>query len=259
MSNGEQGTAERTLAGKTALVTGASSGIGKAVALRLAGQGASLFLAARREGLLAEVAREVAALGVSVGHMAGDVTDEAFAERAVSGAQELGGGIDILVLAAGQALMKPFPSTTTAEFRALMDVNALGMVHFCRAAIRRMRAHGSMVLIGSPAGSHGARGMTAYALSKGGLVAFAKSLALELASRRIRVNVVSPGYVKTELTDRLYGGLTEAQGGRIAAAYPLGIGSLDDVAAAVAFLVSSQASWITGVVLPVDGGFSAGQ
>ncbi len=249
---------DQKLKGKSAIVTGASSGIGKAVAIRLAQGGSNIFMVARREKQLKELQEEIASFSVCVEYAAGDVTDEEFVKYAVLKAHEKFGYLNTLVLAAGSAFIKPFSVTTSKDFRFLMEVNSFGVVYFCKEAVKRIRPGGSIVLITSPAGIYGAKGMSAYALSKGGIVAFGKSLALELAFQKIRVNIISPGFVKTEMTERLYGGLTELQKKHVEQSYPLGTGSPVDVANAVHFLASDESSWITGIVLPVDGGFTAG-
>jgi 3-oxoacyl-[acyl-carrier protein] reductase len=246
------------LKGKNAIITGASSGIGRATALRLAQEGSNVFMVARRQELLKELKKEIASLGVKVEYAAGDVTNEGFAREVVMRAHEIFGFLDILVLCAGDAFIKSFDLTSISDFRSLMEVNSFGVINFCKEVVKKMNRGGSIILITSPAGIHGARGMTAYALSKGGIVAFGKSLALELAPRKIRVNIISPGFVKTEITDKLYAKLTEEQRKKIYEAYPLGIGSVKDVANTINFLVSDESSWITGIVLPVDGGLTTG-
>lgn len=248
----------RHLEGKGAIITGASSGIGKAVACCLAENGCNVFLIARREKQLKEVKREIAPVGVKVEYAVGDVSNEDFAQKAVRQAHELFGGLDILVIAAGNAFIKGFAATDSANFSSLLRTNVFGVINFCKEGVKKMSSGGSIILITSPAGIYGAKGLSAYALSKGGLVAFGKSLALELAAQKIRVNIISPGFVPTEMTKTLYGKITDKQMEQIKGAHPLGIGSAQDVANAINFLASEKASWITGVVLPVDGGFTTG-
>lgn len=248
----------KDLSGKNAIITGASSGIGKAAALALARKGSNIFMIARREEKLKDLKQEIISLGVKAEYAIGDVTNGDFVKKAVLAAHEKMGGLDILVLAAGDAFIKPFDLTSMNDFRLLLEVNSLGAVNFCKEAAKKINSGGSIILITSPAGISGAKGMSAYALSKGGLVAFGKSLALELAPRKIRVNIISPGFVKSEMTDKLYGKLNEEQKKIIKEAYPLGTGSPDDVAKAISFLASDDSLWITGVVLPVDGGLTAG-
>jgi NAD(P)-dependent dehydrogenase (short-subunit alcohol dehydrogenase family) len=252
----------QALKGKSAIITGASSGIGKAVSIRLARNGCNIFMVARREQQLKELKKqldeEMAPLGARSEYAAGDVTDEDFAEKAVSQAYEVFGCLNILILSAGAAFIKPFVSTSTIDFRSLVEINSFGVINFCKEGVKKISPGGSIILITSPAGICGAKGMSAYALSKGGIIAFGKCLALELALQKIRVNIVSPGFVETEMTEKLYGKLTEMQRKRIKEVHPLGIGSAADVANAINFLASDESSWITGIVLPVDGGFTSG-
>lgn len=258
LSVGENMVKNQKLKGKSAIITGASSGIGRASAICLAKDGCNIYMVARREKQLKELKQEIISLGVNAEYSVGDVTNENFAKEVVLHAHSTFGCLNIIILAAGDAFIKSFHLTSTADFRFLMDVNSFGVVNFCKEAVKKMNQGGSIVLITSPAGIYGAKGMSAYALSKGGIVAFGKCLALELSAQKIRVNIISPGFVKTEMTERLYGGLTEIQKKQIKEAYPLGIGQTSDVAEAINFLVSDESSWITGVVLPIDGGFTAG-
>lgn len=255
---GDKMVKDEKLRGKNALITGASSGIGKATALRLAQDGCNIFIVARRERELEELKEEIATLGTHVEYATGDVTNEDFAKKVVTHAHEVFGCLNILVLCAGGAFIKPFNTTSINDFRSLVEVNTFGVINFCKEGIKKISPGGSIILITSPAGIYGAKGMSAYALSKGGIVGFGRSLALEMASQKIRVNIISPGFVKTEMTDKLYGNLPEAQKKQIKDAYPLGIGSVTDIANAISFLASDESSWITGIVLPVDGGFTAG-
>ncbi|MBU1932051.1 SDR family oxidoreductase [Patescibacteria group bacterium] len=248
----------QNLKGKCAIITGASSGIGRAAAIRLAKDGCNIYMVARRETLLKELQQEIMSLGANAEYFVGDVTDDTCAKEAVRHAHAAFGCLNIIILAAGDAFIKSFHLTSTADFHFLMDVNSFGVVNICKEAIKKMNQGGSIVLITSPAGIYGAKGMSAYALSKGGIIAFGKCLALELSSQHIRVNIISPGFVETGMTERLYGGLNEIQKKQIKEAYPLGIGQAGDVAEAIKFLVSDESSWITGVVLPVDGGFTTG-
>jgi NAD(P)-dependent dehydrogenase (short-subunit alcohol dehydrogenase family) len=250
---------KKKLHGKTALITGASSGIGKATAIHLAKRGCNIFMVARRQQNLKEVEDQIEALGGQAKYTVGDVADEELARSVVDETNEIFNGLDIMVLCAGISLIRSFQSTTISEFQALQRVNTFGVVNFCKAGVRKMNNGGSIVLITSPAGVDGAKGMSAYALSKGGLIAFGKCLALELAPQKIRVNMISPGFVKTEMTEGLYGKLSEKQQKQIRDSYPLGIGCVADVVNAIDFLVNEESAWITGTVLKVDGGFTAGR
>ena len=244
--------------GKKAIITGASTGIGKAVALSLAQEGCNIFMVARREEKLKELKKEIVSLGVQAEYAVGDVTDEKFVKTAVEQAHNAWGSLDVFVLAAGDAFIKPFQMTSLAEFRSLMEVNSFGIVNFCKEGVKKISPGGSIILISSFVGVHGAKGMSAYALSKGGIVAFGKSLAMELSIKKIRVNMISPGFVETDMTKKVYRRLDKAQIKRIKGAHPLGAGSPLDIANAITFLASDESSWITGNVLAVDGGFTLG-
>lgn len=246
------------LRGKNALITGATSGVGKAVAFRLAQEGCNIFMVSRREKILEELKEEISSLNVNAEYAAGDVTNEEFAGKAVSHAYAIFKDLNIFVLSAGSSLLKPFRWTSISDFRYLIDVNLFGVINFCKEGIKKMAPRGSIILFTSPAAICGAKGMSAYAVSKGGIIAFGKCLALELSAKKIRVNIISPGYVQTEMTEKLYSRLDEAQIKLIKDAHPLGVGSAIDVANAVTFLASDESSWITGIVLPVDGGFTTG-
>ena len=234
-----------SLEGKTALVTGASRGIGKAIALELGRAGASVVLGFRSGGEEAEaVAGEIGGRAVQA-----DVSDPDSARALVEEAGEL----DILVNNAGitrDGLLARMPDE---DWRDVIETNLSGMFYTCRAAARPMmkRRGGSIVNVSSIVGVHGNPGQTNYAAAKAGIIGFTKSLARELGSRNVRANVVAPGYVKTRLTDVLP---DEATGAMLAAT-PLGrLGDPEDVAGAVRFLCSDEAAFITGEVLLVDGG-----
>lgn len=246
------------LEGKKALITGASSGIGKDAALRLAREGCHVFLIARREEKLKDVQKEIYSFEGQCFILPGDITKSDFVRKAIDSAAQAFGGLDILVLAAGDGLIKPFILSELEDFRRLTEVNAFSIVTVCKAAASKLNPGASVILITSPAGINGAKGLSAYAFSKGAIVPFGKCLALELAVRSCRVNMISPGYVQTELTRKLYGRFNEAQKKRIAESYPLAAGTLADVSNAIVFFASDDSRWITGAVLPVDGGLGLG-
>lgn len=249
---------EQTLKGKSAIITGGSAGIGRATALRLAREGCNIFLVARRKKQLEELKEEIASLNVHVEYASGDVTQEDFSAEVVLKSHEKFGQVDILVLSAGVSIIKAFNMTSIDDFQSLMDVNLFGAINFCKQGTKMMSTGGSIILITSPSGIYGAKGMSAYSASKGAIISFGKCLALELSVKKIRVNIILPGFVETGMTERLYGRLNEAQKKQIKDAHPLGIGSANYVANAINFLVSDEASWITGIVMPVDGGFTTG-
>ena len=234
-----------SLEGKTALVTGASRGIGRAIAVELAQAGASVVLAYRSGQEEAEaVAAQIGGRAVQA-----DVSDPESAKALVEEAGEL----DVLVNNAGLTRDGLIARMSDDDWREVLETNLFGAFYTCRAAARGMmkRRAGAIVNVSSIVGVHGNPGQTNYAASKAGLIGFTKSLARELGSRGVRANVLAPGYVTTRLTDVLPDEAKDA----MLANTPLGrLGSPEDVAGAVRFLVSDEASFITGEVLLVDGG-----
>jgi 3-oxoacyl-[acyl-carrier protein] reductase len=233
------------LDGKTALVTGASKGIGKAIATELAAAGATVVVGYRSGKDDAE------ALATELGGTAiqADVSNADDAKRLVDEA----GDIDILVNNAGLTRDGLLARMSDDDWRTVIDTNLASVFYTCRAVTRPMMKNraGAIVNISSIVGVHGNWGQTNYAASKAGIIGFTKSLARELGSRNIRANVVAPGYVKTQLTDVL----PEEATGAMLENTPLGrLGDPEDVAGAVRFLCSDAASFITGEVLLVDGG-----
>jgi 3-oxoacyl-[acyl-carrier protein] reductase len=234
-----------SLEGKTALVTGGSRGIGRAVALELAHAGATVVVGYRSEAGEAEaVASEIGGRAVQA-----DVSDPEQAKALVDEAGE----IDVLVNNAGTTRDGVLARMLDEDWRTVIETNLSSTFYTCRAAARGMmkRRGGAIVNVSSIVGVHGNWGQTNYAASKAGIIGFTKSLARELGSRGVRANVVAPGYVKTALTEAIPGDAREA----MLANTPLGrLGDPENVAAAVRFLVSDEASFITGEVLLVDGG-----
>jgi 3-oxoacyl-[acyl-carrier protein] reductase len=234
-----------SLTGKTALVTGASRGIGRAIAEELARAGASVVVGYRSGKDEAEE------LAVAIGGRAvqADVSSPEDAKRLV----EEAGDIDVLVNNAGLTRDGLLARMSDDDWRTVIDTNLSSVFYTCRAVTRPMmkKRAGAIVNISSVVGVHGNWGQTNYAASKAGIIGFTKSLARELGSRNIRANVVAPGYVKTALTDVLPEEATAA----MIRATPLGrVAEPDEIAGAVRFLASDQAAFITGEVLLVDGG-----
>jgi 3-oxoacyl-[acyl-carrier protein] reductase len=234
-----------SLEGKTALVTGASRGIGRAIATELARAGAAVVIGYRSGREEAEaLASELSARAVQA-----DVSNAEEAARLV----EEAGDLDILVNNAGLTRDTLLARMSDDDWRTVLETNLSSVFYTCRAVARPMmrKRAGAIVNVSSIVGVHGNVGQTNYAASKAGIIGFTKSLARELGSRNIRANVVAPGYVKTQLTDVLPAEATDA----MQANTPLGrLGEPGDVAGAVRFLCSDEASFITGEVLLVDGG-----
>jgi 3-oxoacyl-[acyl-carrier protein] reductase len=234
-----------SLDGRLALVTGASRGIGKAIAQELARAGASVVVGYRSGKEGAEtLASEVGGRAVQA-----DVASADDAKRLVDAA----GDVDILVNNAGLTRDGVLARMSDDDWRTVIETNLSSVFYTCRAVTRPMmrKRGGAIVNVSSIVGVHGNWGQTNYAASKAGIIGFTKSLARELGSRGVRANVVAPGYVKTQLTDVLPEEATET----MLANTPLGrLGDPEDVAGAVRFLCSDEASFITGEVLLVDGG-----
>jgi 3-oxoacyl-[acyl-carrier protein] reductase len=234
-----------TLEGRLALVTGASRGIGRAVARELARGGASVVVGYRTGQEEAEsLAAEIGGRAVQA-----DVSSADDARRLVAEA----GDVDVLVNNAGLTRDGLLARMSDDDWRTVIDTNLSSVFYTCRAVTRPMmkKRAGVIVNISSIVGVHGNWGQTNYAASKAGIIGFTKSLARELGSRGIRANVVAPGYVKTQLTDVLPDEATAAMVGQT----PLGrVAEPEEIAGAVRFLASDEASFITGDVLLVDGG-----
>lgn len=244
-----------SLAGQHVVVVGASSGIGRATALRCAEAGARLSFCARRaellEGLLGEMT------GSEHGYRTLDVANVDQIGSVLDAFVEKRGPIDGLVYAAGTNLLRPLNVIRKDPWDQLQAVNLRGAVFCCQAATMNPRAARegmSLVLIGSAgARKPGGSGMVAYAASKAALEGATRAMAVEGARRKIRVNAVAPAAVRTEMWDATE--RTEEQIQKILERHPLGVGSVDDVAYACVYLLSAAAKWITGSVLAIDGGY----
>ena len=238
-------------AGKVALVTGASDrGIGGEIALRLAREGAAVAILSRSksERLLKKLNR----FKQGVVHSTGDVTKCDDVARAVDNCMGEFGKIDVVVNNAGVEVARSLEKFTDEEWRELLDINLNGAIAVTRAALPYLASPGGVIVnIASALGLAGCPGFSVYSASKAGLIGFTQSLAWELAPKGIRVVAVAPGLVHTPMIHKHVAHLTPEIWNRIEACHPLGMGRPDDVAAAVAFLASGDARWITGITLPL--------
>jgi 3-oxoacyl-[acyl-carrier protein] reductase len=238
--------------GVSALVTGGTRGIGRAVVAALASRGAKTTFTGSNEAKATETIAESGAPD-RCRFVAADGSDPAQAERAVAAAVEFGGGLDVLVNNAGITRDGLLMRMSDEDWGRVIAVNLTAVFLVTRAATRRLMKsrRGRIVNITSVVGLIGNAGQANYAASKGGVVAFTKAVARELAGRGVTANAVAPGYIETDMTAALPAGVAEELKARI----PLGrLGTPKDVADVVAFLASTEAGYLTGQVIPVDGG-----
>jgi 3-oxoacyl-[acyl-carrier protein] reductase len=242
------------LTGKSALITGGARGIGKAICLKLAAQGADIaFVDVGRAEVAEATVAEIQALGRKAVYIPADVTDPEACVKAVAACIEAYGKVDILVNNAGITRDDLIMRMPLDDWKKVLEVNLFGAFYMIKAAIRPMlkAKSGRIINMSSVSGQAGQMGQSNYSSSKAGLIGLTKATAREVASRGITCNAVAPGMITTDLTTVLPEALKE----QIVAATPLGhFGTVEDVANAVTFLVSNEAAYITGQVLAVDGG-----
>jgi 3-oxoacyl-[acyl-carrier protein] reductase len=254
------------LSGHTALVTGASRGIGRAIALRLAGEGARVVVCARREDALRDLVCEIQAGGGAALAAPCDVTDHEAAARVLDQAANDSWRVDILVNNAGLAEPKRLLKTTDADWQAGLEINLLSAVRFTRAFVPAMveSAWGRVINVSSTTAKLADPYYAIYGAAKAALISFSKTVAVSFASDGVTCNCVLPGITRTELVQENIANAMAATGAsaeevmeRTLRKAPIPVGRLgepEEIAAAVAFLASARANWITGVSLPIDGG-----
>lgn len=253
------GKAKRTLSadlsGQVAIVTGASRGLGKAIALELAANGARVACVARDKEKLAETVGEITQAGGVAEAFACDVKDRVSIDKLVEAVVEKWGKLDILVNNAGVIRDTLMPRMTDAEWDDVITTNLTGAFLFSRAvSLYMMRArYGRIINISSTSGLVGNPGQTNYSASKAGLIGFTRSVSRELAGRKVTINAVAPGFIESDMTKGLGDMVTEEAKKRIPAKR---FGTPEDVAAAVLYLASPAASYVTGQTLTVDGGMT---
>ena len=249
---------DKKLSGRVAVISGASKGLGQAIALALGGAGAKLALVSRDETLLRAVAGEVRALGTDVEIFPADVSDEAQVARVERDVIARFGKVHILVNNAGVNIRKPMTEFTLAEWRTVLDTNLTGAFLFTRAFVPHMKGQGfgRIINLTSMLSHVAIAGRTAYAASKSGLLGFTKALALELVSERITVNGISPGPFATEINRPILDN-PEANAAFIAKIPAGRWGRVEEVGQLALYLCGEEAGFITGTDVLIDGGWTA--
>lgn len=248
-----------SLSGKVILVTGASSGIGRACAIRCAESGASIILLARNLARLQETADALPA-GSAYRIVTADLASGQLPETELKEAVNALGKISGLVYAAGISTTMPLRLIDEAKMLSFFQTNVTGAILLSKwlsKPAHLSETGGSIVLLASVMGMVGEAGKTIYSLTKGALIAGAKSMAIELAPKKLRVNTLSPGVVVTPMTDGAVYSQQEETKEKIISLHPLGLGNTDDIALACIYLLSDASRWVTGANIPIDGGYTA--
>ncbi|RJP92387.1 MAG: SDR family oxidoreductase [Desulfobacteraceae bacterium] len=244
--------------GRKILVSGASSGLGRAICVELSRRGAELILLGRNQDQLKITEDRLESAGHHI--LCVDLTSHSEIYEKVKDFSRLNGRIYGLCHSAGVVETRPMNAIRVEGLRHMLDINFLAGLELARAVSRRdvMEENGgSILLISSVYGHVGMPGQIGYCGSKGAVISAARAMAIELARRKIRVNTLSPGLVRTTMTDEALSRLSQEQGKKIEEAHPLGIGTPEDVARAATFMLAPQNAWITGSDLVIDGGFIA--
>lgn len=243
------------LSGQVAMVTGASQGLGQAIAIRLGENGAKVICVARNADKLTETVNQIKASGGDAVAISCDVTDRAAIEKLFEQVETEYKRLDILVNNAGITRDTLLPRMSDSQWDEIIASNLTSCFVFCRAATRVMmgQRYGRIINMSSVSGLIGNAGQTNYSATKAGMIGFTRSLSKELAKRKITVNAVAPGFIESDMTKALGDAVTDEVKKRIPANR---LGQADDVAACVLFLASKAASYVTGQVLTVDGGMT---
>ena len=247
-----------SFAGKVALVTGGTSGIGKATAIAFARSGAKVVLTGRREKEGAQVVAEIKKLGGDAAFVRADVAQDADVKKMVDFAVDKFGKLDVAFNNAGIEWKGPLDQATEAEYRRIFDINVWGVLNSMRHEIPAMQKNGGGAIVNtsSVAGHIGLAQVSVYIASKHAVEGLTKSVALEFAKQNIRINAIAPGVIATDMFDRFAGDDLRDQ---ILSIVPVGrVGASEEIAAAVLYLASDAAKFTTGTSLVVDGGFIAG-
>ncbi len=257
-----QGDSVTRVAGKAAIVTGAGTGIGRAIALALAREGAKVAVAGRRHEKLEEVAQAIRRGGGEAVATVCDVSSEADSKQAVKDAEQAFGSVNVLVNNAGALSVSTVEGISVEDWDRLMATNLKGPFLMSRAVLPAMRraGGGAIVNVGSVLGLVAMKDRAAYCASKGGVTMLTKAMALDHAHEKIRVNCICPAIVETELIAELFSNSEDGRRARDArlTTLPLGrFGKPDDIAELAVFLASEESSWMTGTAIPVDGGLAA--
>lgn len=247
------------LENKIALVTGASKGVGKAIALRFAREGATVLLASRGIESLRTLSEQINSEGGNSLAIVVDVADSASVQLAIDRAVEGFGRLDIMVNNAGMTMTKPTAELSAEQWREALETNLFGVFYGCHSAGRQMisQGQGCIINISSIFGQLAAPMRAAYCTSKSGVDMLTKVLAAEWACNNIRINAIAPGYIRTEMVQKLIDGKVFSLE-EIANRTPQGrIGTVEDIAEAAVFVASDAASFMTGSIVTIDGGWSA--